>query len=92
MRLISIVQLLFYNSRLDRIIKCHRVLVGEKLSSILQILSHKQNVASLWLLYQYLHGQCLHILVPPVITFMANTRHATHILANHFLNIPLGIN
>ena len=55
-------------SLLDRVQKRVANLISLELSSRLQPLSHRRNVASLCLFYKYFNGECsdeLHALVPP---------------------------
>ena len=62
---------------LDRIQKRVCNLIGPNLSSLLQPLSHRRNVASLSLFYKYFHGHCsqeLSSLVPSLRDCNNNTR------------------
>ena len=64
-------------SLLDRIQKRICNLIGPDISSKLQSLSHRRNVASLSLFYKYFNGQCsqeLSDLVPSLRKFTINTR------------------
>lgn len=81
---------------LDRVQNHLRILVGDKLSSTLQRLSHKHGMASFSQPYCHFHGKSsaeLHSLVPPVVNFIARIPSGTYIVANypHCLRIPLVI-
>lgn len=58
----------------------------ETIFSTIQLLSHKQNIVSLSLLYRYYYDWCsdeLHSLVPPVLTMTARSHHAIFTVVNH---------
>ena len=66
-------------SLLDRVQKRVANLIGPELSSKLQPLSHRRNVASLCLFYKYFNGGCsdeLQALVPPRRDYPRQTRQA----------------
>ena len=76
-------------SLLDRIQQRICNVVGPNLSSKLDSLSHRRNVASLSLFYKYFHGYCsseLSSLVPRLRTFKRSTRLAT---SSHQLTVQL---
>ena len=69
-----------YLGLLDRIQHRICVIIGEELSSKLDSLEHRRNVASLSLFYKYFHGHCsrdLSDLVPSVKSFARSTRLAS---------------
>lgn len=70
-------------SRFDRVQKCLRFLVGNKLYSTLQHPSNRRDLASHSLLYQGKWLKELYSWVAPCQTFTIRTRHATNIVANH---------
>ena len=66
-------------SLLDKVQKRVANLIGPELSSKLQPLSHRRNVASLCLFYKYFNGECsdeLQALVPPRRKYPRQTRQA----------------
>ena len=76
-------------SLLDRIQQRICNVIGPNLSSKLDSLSHRRNVASLSLFYKYFHGHCsseLSSLVPRLRTFQRSTRLAT---SSHKLTVQL---
>lgn len=57
-------------------------------------LPHRQNVASLSLLYRYSYGKCsdeLYCLVPPVLILTVKTCNATRIVAKHPYTCPYSV-